>query len=48
MEAAGVDGLIAVRDERLIGYIVAFEQITDVGGGFYCHSRATADITVEG
>jgi hypothetical protein len=48
VDAAGVNGLVAVKDERLIGYIVRFQQITDVGGKFYCHSRATADITVEG
>ena len=46
--AAGVNGLVSVRDERLIGYSVRLQQITDIGGKFYCHSRAAADITVEG
>jgi hypothetical protein len=48
VDAAGVNGLVSDRDERLIGYGVELREITDLGGEFYCHSRATADITVEG
>lgn len=44
--AAGVEGLVAVRDERLIGYAVRLREITDIGGHFYCHSSAETSITV--
>lgn len=45
--AAGADGLVAIRTDRLIGYDVAFRPLADVGGVHYCRSSARAPITVE-
>lgn len=49
VEAAGVKALVLGREgTRLVGYIVELRQITPVAGEhYYCHSRATAEITVE-
>jgi hypothetical protein len=48
VEGAGVDGLVHISGEVLIGYGAELRQITDIGGEFYCHSRGTAPITIEG